>query len=1138
MDLFRFKSSLALVLRGLTIVSLLSGIGPAVNKVQAAEDAHFLWQLGTPDHQFAEFNLAPDQYAKYSRDGFFVVGESAASRDWPYVQPGPDDNWAGNQRHSASIVFALQTAALSGACKLQVSLVDTHSIAPPTLSILINGREFIRTLPRGGGDNSLNGQAAVGKPHHFEITFPAELLRAGNNDIQITSVKGSWMLYDWIGLTAPAGTQLAPVSVHAAVLDLKSVRALVGSQDHLKQPLQIKVRRFGGGADTLTVRVEGDAPQSFPLHIGDQTIEFATFPVSQELVKNVVVEAGGQILATRAVTLKPVRQMTIYVLPHSHTDIGYTAIQTQVATQQVNNLLAGIQAARQTANYPVGSRFVWNVEVLWAADLYLQRMNEPQRADFFEAVKKGWVVLNGMYLNELTGLCRPEELTQLFRFATRLSEQTGVPMESAMISDVPGYTWGTVTAMSQAGIKYFSAAPNYFDRIGTILREWENKPFYWEGPDGKSKVLVWIPFHGYAMSHLYNRMSSALVDDFFAGLDQQSYPYDLAYVRWSGHGDNAVPDPEICEFIRDWNAKYTWPKFVISGTSQAFKALEQRYGDALPVVRGDWTPYWEDGAGSSARETAMNRQSSDRLVQAEAAFAMLNPQLFSAADFEKTWRNVLLYSEHTWGAWCSIDEPDRKETVEQWRIKQSYAEAADTQSRALLARAIASNGGLPAGEVTEMEVVNTLSWPRTELVTLSPELSKVGDVVRDEQGKPVPSQRLRSGELVFLAAHVPPLATKRYVVSTGTPKAKAGARAAGTTLDNGKLHVRVDAVTGGIVELSAKGIPCNFANTGSGEALNNYDYLIGDDLKDLKHNGPVRISIGENGPLVASLIIESDAPGCKTLRRELRLTAGQDYVEAFNLLDKARLPATSYRASEGKESVNFAFPFNVPDGDMLLDIPLGAMRPETDQMPGACKNWLTVGRWADISNPDYGINWVTLDAPLIEVGELSARLLNSQTNPDVWRQHIKRTQKLYSWAMNNHWGTNYRAYQEGPTLFRFILRPHRKPDLAAATRFATVFSQPLLARVASGKTPSAPLLHVSPADVLVTTLKPSDDGKAQIIRLYGASGKPATAKINWGTHSPKAVYYSNTSEQPGNAVGSDGICVPGFGLVTLRAEFK
>ena len=82
----------------------------------------------------------------------------------------------------------------------------------------------------------------------------------------------------------------------------------------------------------------------------------------------------------------------------------------------------------------------------------------------------------------------------------------------------------------------------------------------------------------------------------------------------------------------------------------------------------------------------------------------------------------------------------------------------------------------------------------------------------------------------------------------------------------------------------------------------------------------------------------------------MRLTAGLDRVELINTVDKERLAARSYYEKDGKESVNFAFPFHVPDGQMLLDLPIGAMRPNLDQMPSACKNWLTVGRWVDVSN--------------------------------------------------------------------------------------------------------------------------------------------------------------------------------------------
>ena len=1101
-----------------------------------AGDEGSLWQIGAADGRNAEFNLAPDQWAKFKADGFFVVGASDAKRDWPYVHPGPADGWAGSRQHTFAILFALKSLPVAGECRLAIRLLDTHSSGPPGLRIRVNDREFEQSLPRGAGDQSINGQADQGRPHEFVIRFPSEVLHSGDNNIQITTVSGSWMLYDWLGLTVPAGAELGAVAART-ILQVKTVPALRETNGQTTQPIVLTLQTYGeqstGKSREGSIRVDGVIAQNFTLNSGSQDIELSVPAVGEPARRQISIEAENRTIASASVMLKPVRKLTVYVLPHSHTDIGYTEIQTAIEKKQVNNLLDGIAIAQRTAGYPAGARFVWNVEVLWAADLYWHRLNEQQRADFLAAVKSGHVVLNGMYLNELTGLCRPEELIQLFRYATQMAELTGVPIQSAMISDVPGYTWGTVTAMNQAGIRYFSVAPNYFDRIGTILREWENKPFYWVGPDGQSKVLVWIPFKGYAMSHLFGQLSPERIGEIEDALEQAQYPYDITYVRWAGHGDNAVPDPEICESVKNWNAKYTWPKLVISGTTEAFQAFENKFGKQLPSVHGDWTPYWEDGAGSSARETALNRASSDRLVQAETLFAMNAPEIFPKKEFADAWRNVLLYSEHTWGAWCSISEPERKETREQWEIKKSYADQADEQSRELLNSAL--NADAPPPAMTRfVDVVNTLSWARTELATVPAEISAAGDRVTDDRGKPVPSQRLRSGELAFLAQNVPAFGARRYTISAGEPLVESRARADGVTLDSGVVRLTVDETTGGIVELTAKGMDGNFADTRGGESLNDYLYLIGDDVKNLQRNGPVKISIGEAGPLVASLIIESEAPGCAKLRRELRVVAGMDFVEVINLVDKTRLNAANYKKPDGKESVNFAFPFDVPDGELQLDLPLGAMQPERDQMPGACKNWLTVGRWADVSNRERGVTWVTLDAPLIEVGGITATLLESQTNPDVWRKHVERTQKIYSWAMNNHWGTNYRAYQQGPVQFRFVLRPHRQSDPAEAARFAAGFSEPLLTR-AGGRQPIASLLEISPTDVLVSALKPSDDGKALIVRLFGASGQTRSANLRWGARTPKAVYLSDTSEQPGQKV-SGPVTVPGFGLVTLRAE--
>ncbi len=921
----------------------------------------------------------------------------------------------------------------------------------------------------------------------------------------------------------------------ADTLTVKQFPILKASDAGPVQTLHVTVTHPYAEAADAVLHLDGAAPQPLRLEFGAQEVALAAPEAAAETVAVAELEVAGARVGRTEVPRRPVRPLTVYVLPHSHTDIGYTEIQTEIEDKQVQNLLSGMEIARRTADYPEGARFVWNVEVLWAADLFLKRLGDDDRKRFFEAVKAGQVSLNGLYLNELTGLCRPEELLRLFRMAARMGAETGVPVEAAMISDVPGYTWGTVPAMAQAGIRYFSVAPNYFDRIGTILVEWENKPFYWVGPDGSSRVLVWIPFWGYAMSHRYGGMSPKLIEDFCEGLAKRDYPYEIACVRWSGYGDNAVPDPSICDFIRDWNAAHVSPKFVISGTAEAFRAFEQRHGAELPSVKGDWTPYWEDGAGSSALETAMNRASSDRLAQAETVWALADPASYPAADFEDAWREVLLYSEHTWGAWCSVSDPFRRETREQWAVKQSYAAGADRRSRDLLSRALARFGGdaVPGA----VDLVNTSSWARGGLVMLPKYLAEHRDLV-EADGVPVPSQRLKSGELVLLAKDVPALAARRYTLREGAPHpvdAAAVADADAATLDNGVLRLRVDPQTGGIAELRLAGLDANLADNADGQTLNEYLYFLGEDPADAKGAEKVRIRVGEPGPLVASLVVEAGAPGCRSLVTEIRLTAGEDTVEIVNTLDKERLVARSYHDKRGKESLNFGFPFAVPGGQVRLDVPFGVMRPDDDQIPSACKNWFTVGRWADVSNDAFGVTWVTLDAPLVQVGGLTANLLNSQTNPDAWRKEVGPTQKLYAWAINNHWGTNYRAFQEGPHVFRFLLRPHRAYDPAAAARIALAAGQPLLPMAARGQTPAVAPVQLPGDDILLTGLKPGDDGKALILRLWNAAGKDAQITPVPQGNQKATLHLSDISEQPKEKI-TGPVNVPAWGLVTVRVE--
>src|ERR1035437_8255998 len=458
----------------------------------------------------------------------------------------------------------------------------------------------------------------------------------------------------------------------------------------LIRPLKVTVNYPYAEPATGVVRLAGTEGKAVNLKFGSQTVDLSVPAVETEKTLKVEVEAGGLPVASSEVTLKPVRRMEIYILPHSHNDIGYTALQADVEKKQNSNIETGLRLAKATADYPEGARFKWNVEVLWCVDNYLRSATPEKRAEFLAAVKSGQIGFDAFYCNILAGLCRPEELLNLMSYATRLSAECGVPIESAMSSDVPGYTWGTVSAMAQAGVKYFSFAPNYFDRMGGTMKEWQNKPFWWKGPDGRQRVLCWCPTTGYALGHVIGdgEALARFIPDYMVQLETNRYPYDITYLRWNVHGDNSSPDEKIADVVRDWNARCASPRLIISTTAAAFREFERRYGDKLPVYSGDYTPYWEDGAASSAFETALNRASAERLVQAETLWAIRNPGPFPATAFQEAWRNALLYSEHTWGAHNSISQPDLPFVRDQWTVKQAFALDADKQSRQLLAQAL------------------------------------------------------------------------------------------------------------------------------------------------------------------------------------------------------------------------------------------------------------------------------------------------------------------------------------------------------------------------------------------------------------------------------------------------------------------
>ncbi|NLR59477.1 glycoside hydrolase [Chitinophaga polysaccharea] len=867
-------------------------------------------------------------------------------------------------------------------------------------------------------------------------------------------------------------------------------------------------------------------------------------PVDKDTQAFIRYRYGRQTYAAQCI-VTPTRSWKVYVMPHSHVDVGYTNVQSKVLSIHMNNIDEAIKIAARTANYPPEARFKWNTEALWVVDKYLATASPDKQAAFRDAIKKGWINLDGAYANTNTSATSAAQLLHLFGTGARLARQYDMSIHTMFQGDVPGASWGLTSQADITGIHYFLSAPNASDRIGSSGL-WRDKPFYWQSPSGQQKVLFWqsSPYSiGYTLKgskipnfftvedpkpYYTGKPSENFLNpylfDYLAQLEQRRFPYDMTLLTWA-MSDNAPIDPELPDAVKAWNERYASPQLVITSVKQFFTDFENTWKNRIPVLSGDYTEYWTDGIASAARETAINRNASDRLQQAGAIWALRDKPAYPADSFNKTWTDLIMFNEHTWGAYNSVSDPADPKAIAQWQFKQAFALEAQTQSAALLQQSTSNHNTV----ANAIDVYNPIDHPYTSVVKVPATLSSRGDLVKDLQGNKVPSQRLSTGELAILVKGLPAFSKQRFNIFpgkawTGPQKATVGAN----SLDNGLYSLTVDEHTGNITSLHKKGFNTNFATTAG---LNQYDYLPGDSAEKVQSSGAATIRIGEKGPLVVSLQISSPAPGAQSLVREIMLAAGTDQVALTNTIDKI--------AVSNKESVHFVFPFNIPAAQVRYSIPWSSIRAESAQLPHTNRNWYTQQRWVDVSNGETGVTWSSPDAPLFEIGQYpTAGLLGGLHDSPRWIGFTAQQPLIASWVMNNLWHTNFRRDQEGITTFHYYLKVHGAYDAAAVNATGLENHQPLVVAAASGPATEDLFFTIQGKPVYVENIYPAADGKGVLLQLVNTAVTATEVAIApKNKNNALNIRESNVLEADVRPLAST-FSIPGRGVLMIRVALK
>jgi len=179
-----------------------------------------IWQIGNADNSCAEFALAPDGYKHFLERDFgwedrsFLIGNSDIKKNFPYILPGPSDSWGGTsgtagwRSHSVNILFGIEKLPDNGQYKFITDLFDVNTSELTVFKITINGKSWKYELPADTVFRLVDD--TLSKRHEFVIKIPldATQLKSGGNEINLTTLQGSWIKFDQIRLEGSSGTRL------------------------------------------------------------------------------------------------------------------------------------------------------------------------------------------------------------------------------------------------------------------------------------------------------------------------------------------------------------------------------------------------------------------------------------------------------------------------------------------------------------------------------------------------------------------------------------------------------------------------------------------------------------------------------------------------------------------------------------------------------------------------------------------------------------------------------------------------------------------------------------------------------------------------------------------------------------------
>jgi alpha-mannosidase len=787
---------------------------------------------------------------------------------------------------------------------------------------------------------------------------------------------------------------------------------------------------------------------------------------------------------------------------------------------------------------------------------------EEEHPETFERVrqkvKEGrWEIVGGTWVEPDGNMPSGESFVRQFLYGKRyFMEKFGVDVKVAWFPDSFGYAWTLPQIMRKSGMEYFltqkmlwndtTAFPYYF--------------FRWTAPDGSS-ILA------HEMVGAYDeKIAEPRVLEQLRLLKARHKIDDLLMLFGEGDHGGGVSEDMVERALEFVEGKKPVEGAFTTSADYLKAATKRLWRKGIPEVDDELYFQFHRGTYTTQARTKRNNRKAECLLEAAEKFATvahLRGRPYPSAELSEAWQKLLLNQFHDVLPGSSIPEVYR-DSQKDFDSIFGTADRVISASLAAVAREVDTSG---AGR--SVLVFNPLSWSRSGVVEV-PAGDTEGSAIVDASGRPVPSQAVDGGGVIFTAEDVPSIGYREYRAVPGRSRPRRTSLTCVETrgeirLENRFLAVRVDKGTGlvksvfekrsrrevlqspgGLIQVfedsPVRGRACVNSRIDAAifDAWEVFIYQQEGGVKSVDLDHPADVELVERGPVRARVrarysYAQKGRPG-STFTQDVILCDGSPLVE-FRL-------EVDWHAEHRLAKV--AFPLAVHSDFTTYEIPYGSITRRNPLSPKA-----TLEERAKYEAP--GQKWVDHTT---EDGSFGVSLLNDckygfDAGNDVVRMTLLRSAG-YPFRLRAGFGLPPITDPEGEVTDQgehsaaYALYPHAEGFREALTaRRAYEFNCSM--HVVTEPSHGGPLskarsfISAEPESVVITAAKKAEDSDGLVLRFFETSGKKAVVKISLPGPAERAA-ETDLLERGGAKARVAGACVEtrvsGNGVGTLCVEMR